>query len=51
MALFIELGGSALVFLFIVPAWPFFNRSPVRWLPIGSALPPPKIEVDGQLVG
>lgn len=52
LALFVELGGTALVFLAIVPPWPFFNKSPVRWLsPGGSALPPPTIEVDGKLVG
>ncbi|KIM95017.1 hypothetical protein OIDMADRAFT_91390, partial [Oidiodendron maius Zn] len=49
LALFVELGGSALVFLVITPAWPFFNRSPVRWLPFGgSTIPPPKIQLDGQ---
>jgi signal peptidase complex subunit 1 len=52
LALFIELGGTAVVFLAIVPPWPFFNQSPVRWLsPGGGALPPPKIEVDGQFLG
>lgn len=36
LALYIALGGSALVFIAVVPAWPFFNRNPVKWLPVGG---------------
>jgi signal peptidase complex subunit 1 len=36
LALYIALGGSALVFIVVVPAWPFFDRNPVKWLPVGS---------------
>lgn len=36
LALFIGLGGTALTFLLIVPPWPFFNRHPVKWLPVGG---------------
>ncbi|KAH7038019.1 microsomal signal peptidase 12kDa subunit [Microdochium trichocladiopsis] len=36
LALKIGLAGTALSFLIIVPPWPFFNRHPVKWLPIGG---------------
>ncbi|KAI1768668.1 SPC12-domain-containing protein [Hypoxylon sp. FL1150] len=36
LALKIGLGGTALAFLLIVPPWPFFNRHPVKWLPVGG---------------
>lgn len=36
LALYIALGGSALVFVLVVPAWPFFNRHPVKWLQVGG---------------
>jgi signal peptidase complex subunit 1 len=36
LALKVGLAGTALVFLVIVPPWPFFNRHPVKWLPIGG---------------
>ncbi|KAK1768512.1 microsomal signal peptidase 12 kDa subunit-domain-containing protein [Phialemonium atrogriseum] len=37
LALYIGLGGTALVFVLVVPPWPFFNRNPVKWLPVGGA--------------
>ncbi|KAJ1335276.1 microsomal signal peptidase 12-like protein [Microdochium nivale] len=36
LALKIGLAGTALAFLVIVPPWPFFNRHPVKWLPVGG---------------
>lgn len=36
LALYIALGGTALVFVLVVPPWPFFNRNPVKWLPVGG---------------
>lgn len=25
-----------MVFVAVVPAWPFFKRNPVKWLPVGG---------------
>jgi len=36
LAFYITLGGTALTFLVTIPPWPFFNRHPVKWLPIGG---------------
>jgi len=36
LAVWVGLGGTALTFLVIVPAWPFFNKNPVKWLPVGG---------------
>jgi len=36
LALKVGLGGTALAFLIIVPPWPFFNKNPVTWLPVGG---------------
>ncbi|KAI1213282.1 SPC12-domain-containing protein [Annulohypoxylon truncatum] len=36
LALKIGLAGTALTFLIVVPPWPFFNRHPVKWLPVGG---------------
>ncbi|KAI1398934.1 SPC12-domain-containing protein [Hypoxylon fuscum] len=36
LALKIGLGGTALAFLLVVPPWPFFNKHPVKWLPVGG---------------
>ncbi|OIW33319.1 SPC12-domain-containing protein [Coniochaeta ligniaria NRRL 30616] len=36
LALYIALGGTILVFGVVVPPWPFFNRHPVKWLPVGA---------------
>jgi len=52
LALFIGLGGTALTFLLVVPSWPFFNRHPVKWLPVGGTETNPQgIVVDGKVVG
>ncbi|KAI2612275.1 SPC12-domain-containing protein [Hypoxylon fragiforme] len=36
LALKIGLGGTALTFLVVVPPWPFYNKHPVKWLPVGG---------------
>jgi signal peptidase complex subunit 1 len=52
LALFIGLAGTGLTFLIIVPPWPFFNRHPVKWLPVnGSEGISQAIVVDGKIVG
>lgn len=52
LALFIGLGGTALTFLLIVPPWPFFNRHPVKWLPVGGIETNSQgIVVDGKVYG
>ena len=52
LALYIGLGGTALTFFLVVPPWPFFNRHPVRWLPIGGKEAHSQgIVVDGKVVG
>jgi len=51
LALYISLGGTALVFIIIVPPWPFYNTHPVKWLPVaGSGLASQGITVDGKIV-
>ncbi|KAI0408539.1 microsomal signal peptidase 12 kDa subunit-domain-containing protein [Xylaria palmicola] len=40
LALKIGLGGTALTFLATVPPWPFYNRHPVKWLPVGGSSVP-----------
>ncbi|KAL1889795.1 hypothetical protein Sste5346_008653 [Sporothrix stenoceras] len=35
LAVYIALGGTALTFVAIIPPWPFFNKNPVKWLPVG----------------
>jgi len=51
-ALFIGLGGTAVTFLLVVPPWPFFNRHPVKWLPVGGKQASSQhIVVDGKVVG
>ncbi|KAI0911951.1 microsomal signal peptidase 12 kDa subunit-domain-containing protein [Ustulina deusta] len=40
LALKIGLGGTALTFLVIVPPWSFFNKHPVKWLPVGGSSVP-----------
>jgi len=52
LALFIGLGGTALTFLVVVPPWPFFNRHPVKWLPVGGReIKSQGIVVDGKVIG
>ncbi|KAJ2906204.1 microsomal signal peptidase 12kDa subunit [Zalerion maritima] len=36
LALWTGLGGTAATFLLVVPPWPFFNKNPVKWLPVGG---------------
>ncbi|TPX10796.1 uncharacterized protein E0L32_008185 [Thyridium curvatum] len=36
LAVYIGLGGTLLTFLLVIPPWPFFNRHPVKWLPVGG---------------
>ncbi|KAK0621285.1 microsomal signal peptidase 12 kDa subunit-domain-containing protein [Bombardia bombarda] len=40
LAVLIGLGGTALTFLVAIPAWPFYNRNPVKWLPVGGGPQP-----------
>ncbi|KAI3399885.1 hypothetical protein diail_5396 [Diaporthe ilicicola] len=45
LAVYVALGGTALTFLAIIPPWPFYNKNPVTWLPIGggaAAVPVPR---------
>ncbi|KAG9239411.1 microsomal signal peptidase 12 kDa subunit-domain-containing protein [Amylocarpus encephaloides] len=52
LALMYGLGGTALTMALIVPPWPFFNRHPVKWLPVGGIKKQSQgISVDGQIVG
>ncbi|KAM0263388.1 hypothetical protein ACHAQJ_001244 [Trichoderma viride] len=37
MCLYVGLGGTLLTFLLTIPPWPFYNKNPIKWLPIGSA--------------
>lgn len=34
---YVGLAGTLLTFLVVIPPWPFYNKNPVRWLPVGSA--------------
>jgi signal peptidase complex subunit 1 len=36
LALKVGLAGTALTFLVVVPPWTFFNKHPVKWLPVGG---------------
>ncbi|KAI6301955.1 hypothetical protein MCOR33_002577 [Pyricularia grisea] len=40
LAVYIGLGGTALTFALVLPPWPFFNRHPVKWLPVGGGSKP-----------
>ncbi|KAK3302080.1 microsomal signal peptidase 12 kDa subunit-domain-containing protein [Chaetomium strumarium] len=46
LALYITLAGTAATFVLVVPPWPFFNRHPVKWLPVGGITPPANLVVD-----
>jgi signal peptidase complex subunit 1 len=51
LALYIGLGGTALAFIVIVPPWPFYNRHPVKWVPVArSGIVSQGIMVDGKAV-
>ncbi|KAK4186861.1 microsomal signal peptidase 12 kDa subunit-domain-containing protein [Podospora australis] len=46
LAVYIGLGGTAATFLLAVPPWPFFNKNPVKWLPVQGITPPTNIVLD-----
>ncbi|TVY29001.1 Signal peptidase complex subunit [Lachnellula hyalina] len=51
LALYLGLGGTALTLALIVPPWPFLNRHPVRWLPVGGVEKKSQgIMMDGQVI-
>ncbi|KAI9813754.1 MAG: hypothetical protein M1827_003544 [Pycnora praestabilis] len=50
LSLYIGLGGTALTFLVVVPPWPYFNKTPVNWLPAATTASGIGIEVDGKKV-
>lgn len=52
LAVYIGLGGTALTFLVVVPPWPFFNKHPVKWLPIGGtkAVAPANLIIDEKAI-
>ncbi|KAI9147925.1 putative signal peptidase complex subunit [Paramyrothecium foliicola] len=35
-AVYVGLGGTLLTFIAVVPAWPIYNRNPVKWLPVAT---------------
>ncbi|CAK7213691.1 hypothetical protein SCUCBS95973_001885 [Sporothrix curviconia] len=39
LSVYIALGGTALTFLAVIPPWPFYNKNPVKWLPVGGGKP------------
>jgi len=52
LALQIGLAGAVLTALVVVPPWPFFNKNPVKWIPVGgSEIGSQGIVVDGKVVG
>jgi len=38
LAVWIALGGTALTFIVAVPAWPWYNQHPLKWLPVGGGV-------------
>lgn len=50
VTLWTGLGGAALAFLVVVPPYPFYNKSPERWLPSGSGMAGSGIEIDGKKI-
>ncbi|KAK4114097.1 signal peptidase-like protein [Canariomyces notabilis] len=52
LAVYLGLGGTVLVFVLVVPPWPFFNRNPVKWLPVrGGISAPANLVVDDKVLG
>lgn len=53
LALKVGLAGTAVTFVAIVPPWPFFNKHPVKWLPVGggqaAAALPQNIVIDEKM--
>ncbi|CAK7269127.1 hypothetical protein SEPCBS57363_003447 [Sporothrix epigloea] len=39
LSVYIALAGTVITFIVIVPPWPFFNKNPVKWLPVGGGKP------------
>lgn len=50
LALYVGLAGTAALFVLVVPPWPFFNRHPVKWLPVGGAAPPANLVIDEKML-
>ncbi|KAL2164554.1 hypothetical protein VTH06DRAFT_3771 [Thermothelomyces fergusii] len=51
LAVYIALIGTAAVFVLVVPPWPFYNRNPVKWQPVGGITPPANLVVDDKMFG
>ncbi|AEO69355.1 6a7312ec-ec5b-4649-ba1a-5691b0508a33 [Thermothielavioides terrestris] len=51
LTLYIGLAGTAALFALVVPPWPFFNRHPVKWLPVGGLATPANLVVDSKILG
>ncbi|KAH6850245.1 microsomal signal peptidase 12 kDa subunit-domain-containing protein [Chaetomium sp. MPI-CAGE-AT-0009] len=49
LAVYVGLLGTAAVFVLVVPPWPFFNRNPVKWLPVGGVTPPTNLVIDDKM--
>jgi signal peptidase complex subunit 1 len=51
LAVYVGLIGTAAVFVVAVPPWPFYNRNPVKWLPVGGgATAPANLVVDDKML-
>ncbi|KAJ4304453.1 hypothetical protein N0V88_002066 [Collariella sp. IMI 366227] len=50
LAVYIGLAGTAAAFVLVVPPWPFFNRHPVKWLPVGGVAPPTNLVMDEKMM-
>ncbi|KAL9075174.1 MAG: hypothetical protein Q9161_001860 [Pseudevernia consocians] len=50
VTLWTGLGGAVITFLVVVPPYPFYNKSPERWLQSGSGVAGSGIEVDGKII-
>lgn len=50
LTLWVGLAGSLVAFVMVVPAWPIYNEDPESWLPVGTAVSGPGIEVDGKKI-
>ncbi|KAK4123874.1 SPC12-domain-containing protein [Parathielavia appendiculata] len=50
LAVYIGLIGTAAVFVLVVPPWPFYNRHPVKWLPVGGVTPPANLVINDNVL-
>ncbi|KAK4106697.1 SPC12-domain-containing protein [Parathielavia hyrcaniae] len=50
LAVYIGLIGTAAVFVLVVPPWPFYNRHPVKWLPVGGVTPPANLVINDEVL-